>query len=64
MPTCDINLSYDCYFCDPAIEFSDELMEKSVALITQLNSLVTQCDAYVQGHFDSPGISQPDLFER
>ncbi|XP_076446066.1 putative cysteine--tRNA ligase, mitochondrial [Babylonia areolata] len=46
------------------IEFSKETMEKAVVVMTQLNSLVTQCDAYVQGRFDCPDISQPDLYAR
>ncbi|KAK7097001.1 probable cysteine--tRNA ligase, mitochondrial [Littorina saxatilis] len=47
-----------------SIEFSKETMEKAVVVMTQLNSLVTQCDAYVQGRFDCPHISQSELYAR
>ena len=39
-------------------------MEKAVTVMTQLNSLVTQCDGYVQGRFDCPDISQPELYAK
>ena len=47
-----------------AIQFSEETMEKAVTVMTQLNSLVTQCDGYVQGRFDCPDISQPELYAK
>lgn len=47
-----------------SIEFSKDTMEKAVVVMTQLNSFVTQCDAYVQGRFDCPDMSDADLYQR
>ena len=47
-----------------AIQFSEDTMEKAVTLMTQLNSLVTQCDGYVQGRFDCPDILQSELYAK
>ena len=47
-----------------AIQFSEDTMEKAVTLMTQLNSLVAQCDGYVQGRFDCPDILQSELYAK
>ncbi|XP_025086208.1 probable cysteine--tRNA ligase, mitochondrial isoform X2 [Pomacea canaliculata] len=47
-----------------SIAFSSESMEKAVVIMNQLNSLVGQCEAYMQGCFDCPNISQPELYQR
>lgn len=52
------------FFHLSAIAFSSESMEKAVVIMNQLNSLVGQCEAYMQGCFDCPNISQPELYQR
>ena len=47
-----------------ALEFSAASMQKPVTMMTQLNSLVTQCDAYMRGQFDCPSMADANLFEK
>lgn len=46
------------------IEFSPESMEKAGVVLTQLNSFLTHCDAYVNGQFDCLSISEADMLSR
>ena len=47
-----------------AIEFSDKLMATSVKVLFLMHSLLTSCDAYIQGMFDSVSIVESEVFSR